>query len=90
MDAPQNQVTLGELYRVVMRIDKRTERLEDVVFVGHENQPALLSQIAAVKAGDASRDRRSAGIAAGVSGLITVLMAIAQFLGIELPPTSAR
>jgi len=73
--------TLSEVHRLVEKIDERTERIEEAMFVGQDGQPPLLSRVATLEERTA-RVPITAGLGAAIGSAIVVVLG---YLGIRPP-----
>ncbi len=64
-----DEVTLGEVYRLVESIDGRLANIEEAVFLG-KNSPPVLSRLAALESHEARTPLWSGGVSAIVAGAV--------------------
>ncbi len=69
----ERRVNLGELARAVVRIDRRTERIEHALFEGEGDAPGIMTRIALLEQARADDD--------GEKKLSRVMVAIGTLIG---------
>lgn len=77
----EDRFTLGELGRVLLRVDERTERIEQALFFGDGDTPSLMTRVDRLE--QDRRDDRSE------RRLGRVMIAIGTFVGSMIGAASA-
>ena len=76
------------LYRLVEKIDGRTERIEEALFIGYNDEPPVLSRLATLE--ERTKNVERAGPRAGLwgglgTGIGAAVIVVLGYLGIKPP-----